>query len=171
MGPRVGAARAPALTPLTVKLLAADHALCTKFPLTDCTRQKYVPLPSPLTVSCVAPMVELFVVMMEKVDDVLTCQLYAMIPLGSVTADQEMVSGALKVAPEAGESRLGAGGVAAFAMCGMNRKKQKMTIKPKVGERCFFIGLSPCFVQATDHRHGINMISRARVIAGEFSSG
>jgi len=90
-------------------------------------------------------MVELFEVMIEKVDDVLTSQLYAMIPLGSVTADQEMVSGALRVAPEAGESRLGAGGVAAFAMCGIKRKKQKVAIKPKVGERCFFIGLSPCF--------------------------
>jgi hypothetical protein len=87
-------------------------------------------------------MVELFEVMIEKVDDVLTSQLYAMIPLGSVTADQEMVSGALRVAPEAGESRLGAGGVAAFAMCGIKRKKQKVAIKPKVGERCFFIGFS-----------------------------
>lgn len=145
MGPSVGAARAPELTPVTVKLLAADHALCTKLLLTDCTRQKYVPFPSPLTVSCVAPIVELFAVMVENVEDVLTSQLYAMIPLESVTADQEMASGALTLAPDAGESRLGAGGVAAFAMCGMNRKKQKVRINPKIGESCFFIGLSPCF--------------------------
>jgi len=116
-------------------------------------------------------MVELLAVMVENVEDVLTCQLYAMMPLGSVTADHEMVSGALTLAPEAGESRLGAGGVVAFAICGMNRKKQKAKINPKVGDRCFFIGYLRVFVQATDHRHGISMISRARVIVGRFSSG
>jgi hypothetical protein len=63
-----------------------------------------------------------------------------MIPLGSVTADQEIVSGALTVAPEAGESKLGAGGVAAFTICGMNRKKQKAKVNPRIGKRCFFIG-------------------------------
>jgi hypothetical protein len=42
------------------------------------------------------------------------------------------------LAPEAGESGLGAAGPAAFAMLGMNKKKQKAKINPKqrVG-RCF----------------------------------
>jgi hypothetical protein len=84
-------------------------------------------------------MVELFAAMVENVDDVLTCQLYAIIPLGSVTADHEMVSGALTLAPEAGESRLGAAGVAAVARFGVHRKKQKAKINPRVREGCFFI--------------------------------
>jgi hypothetical protein len=71
----VGAASAPAEGPLTVKLLAADQALWTKFPFTDCTRQNQVPLPNPLTVSWVAPMVELLAATLEKLEEALTSQL------------------------------------------------------------------------------------------------
>jgi hypothetical protein len=91
-------------------------------------------------------MVELFAVIVEKVDEVLTCQLYAMIPLGSVTADQEIVNGAVTLAPETGESRPGAAGPAAVAMFGMNRKKQKAKINPKQREECCFMDVS-VFVQ------------------------
>jgi hypothetical protein len=70
-----GAASEPAVAPVMVKLLAADHALWTKLPFTDCTRQKYVPFPNPLTVSWVAPIVELFAAMLEKFEDALTSQL------------------------------------------------------------------------------------------------
>lgn len=52
---------------------------------------------------------------MEKLDDVLTCQLYPRIPLGSVTDDHEMVNGESVLAPDAGASGAGAGGVAARA--------------------------------------------------------
>ena len=51
--------------------------------------------------------------MVENVDEVLSCQLYPMIPLGSETADHEMVKGESVLAPAAGEIKLGAGGVAA----------------------------------------------------------
>jgi hypothetical protein len=61
------------------------------------------------------PLVEFWSVMVEKEDEVLTCQLYPMIPLGSETADHEIVNGESVLAPAAGEIRLGAGGVAANA--------------------------------------------------------
>src|SRR5690242_19778818 len=53
-GPRLGAPPAP----LIVKLRGCDHAPWTNWPLTACTRQKYVPSARPLTVSCVAPLVD-----------------------------------------------------------------------------------------------------------------
>ena len=74
---------------------------------------------------------ELFAAIEEKLDDALTCQLYATMPLGSVTADHEMVSGAVTLAPEAGESGLGVGGVAADASRGNvnSRHNARMYIK------------------------------------------
>ena len=52
-GPSEGVPGAPGPTPVTLKLRAADHALCSNAPLTACTRQKYVPLARPLTVAAV----------------------------------------------------------------------------------------------------------------------
>src|SRR2546421_2947578 len=48
-----------------------------------------------------------------KLDEALTCQLYATIPLGSVTDDHEIVKGSCTLAPAAGASGAGAGGGAA----------------------------------------------------------
>jgi hypothetical protein len=53
--------------------------------------------------------------MVAKDDEVLSCQLYPAMPLGSLTADHEMVNGEVVLAPEAGEINEGAGGVAAKA--------------------------------------------------------
>ena len=59
-----------------LKLRAADQALFTNAPLTDCTRQKYVPFGRPLTVSCVIPtFVEFCRAIVGNVAEVLTCQL------------------------------------------------------------------------------------------------
>ena len=52
-GPSDGVPGADALTPVTVKLRAADHAPCSNAPLAACTRQKYVPFARPLMVSVV----------------------------------------------------------------------------------------------------------------------
>ena len=49
----------------------------------------------------------------EKFDEELICQLYPRIPLGSVTADHESVSGDCTVAPFTGATGAGAGGAAA----------------------------------------------------------
>jgi hypothetical protein len=61
------------------------------------------------------PLVEFCRVMVEKLEEVLTCQLYPIMPLGSVTDDHEIVNGETVLAPDAGEIKLGAGGVAAKA--------------------------------------------------------
>jgi hypothetical protein len=53
--------------------------------------------------------------MVEKLDDVLTCQLYPRMPLGSVTDDHEIANGESVLAPDAGASKAGAAGVAAKA--------------------------------------------------------
>src|SRR5213593_2289120 len=74
-----------------------------------------MPFPRPLTVSCVWPLVEFRRITGEKVDDGLTCQLYATIPLGSLTADHEIVNGTTTFAPSAGARGVGAGGTAASA--------------------------------------------------------
>jgi len=103
---------ADALTPVTVKLLAADHAPCSNAPLTACTRQKYVPLARPLTVAVVWPLVEFWRITGEKLDEVLTCQLYATIPLGSLTVDHESANGSCTLAPAAGAEGVGAAGAA-----------------------------------------------------------
>ena len=72
----VGVPGWPVPAPVMLKLHAADQALCTNAPLTDCTRQKYVPLGSPLTVSCVMPtLVELCCAIVAKLEELLTCQL------------------------------------------------------------------------------------------------
>jgi hypothetical protein len=58
-----------------LKLRDCDHAL-SPAALTACTRQKYVPLVSPLTTSwVVAGLVESASTSVEKVDERLTCQL------------------------------------------------------------------------------------------------
>jgi hypothetical protein len=51
----------------------------------------------------------------EKVEEALTCQLYPAMPLGSLTADHEMVNGDVRFAAAAGEMSEGAGGAAAAA--------------------------------------------------------
>jgi hypothetical protein len=72
----VGAAGAPAPAPVTVKLRTVDHGPVTKLLLMACTRQKYVPVARPLTVSCVAGAVtEFWRAILANVDDELTCQL------------------------------------------------------------------------------------------------
>src|SRR5262245_35591997 len=48
-----------------------------------------------------------------KFGDELTCQLYARIPAGSVTADHESVKGTVTVPPSAGARGVGVGGCAA----------------------------------------------------------
>jgi hypothetical protein len=53
---------------------------------------------------------------LEKVDEVLTSQLYARIPLGSVTADHEIVKGVGRFAPAAGDSNAGVGTAAAAGL-------------------------------------------------------
>jgi hypothetical protein len=112
---------------VTLTLRAAENALFTKEPFTACTRQKYVPLGSPLTVSWITlPLVEFCRVIVEKLEEVLTCQLYPMMPLGSLTADHEMVNGESVLAPDAGEIKLGAGGVAARAGMAAARVTTKM---------------------------------------------
>src|SRR5919205_4017648 len=93
VGSSVGVPGEPGPAPVTVKLRAADHAPCSKAPFTACTRQKYVPFDSPLTVSCVWPLVEFCKLTVENAEDVLTCQLYATMPVGSLTADHEIVHG------------------------------------------------------------------------------
>src|SRR5438270_14079654 len=116
VGLRLGAAGCAAPAPVTFRLRDTDHALFTNAPFTTCTRQKYVPFGRPLTVSWVTPaLVEFCNAIVEKLDEVLTCQLYPRIPLGSLTADHEIVNGESVPAPAAGESKLGAGGVAAKA--------------------------------------------------------
>ncbi len=75
VGPRVGEPGAPGPTPVTLKLLPADHAPCVSVPFTAWTRQKYVPLARPLTVSCVGPIVEFCRTTGVKLDEGLTCQL------------------------------------------------------------------------------------------------
>src|SRR5947209_19159190 len=116
VGLRLGAAGCAAPAPVTFRLRDTDHALFTNAPFTTCTRQKYVPVGRPLTVSWVTlPLVEFCSAMAENVDELLTCQLYPTIPLESLTADQEIVSGESMPAPAARESKLGAGGVAAKA--------------------------------------------------------
>jgi hypothetical protein len=107
VGDMVGEAGCPGPAPVTLKLRAADHALCTNELLTACTRQKYVPFGRPLTVSCVWPLVELCNTVLEKVDEVLTCQLYPRMPLGSDAAAHEMVKGVGKFAPAAGDTNVG----------------------------------------------------------------
>ena len=106
-------ATAPGARPVTVNVRGLDHAPCTNAPLTAWTRQKYVPFASPPTVSCVVPFVEFCTGTEEKLDEALTCQLYATIPLGSITADQEIVNGTVTFAPSAGASGVGAAGCAA----------------------------------------------------------
>lgn len=75
VGPRVGLPSAPGPAPVMLKLRAPDHVPCTNAPLTACTRQKYVPLARPLTVSWVWPLVEFCRITVEKVEVGLTCQL------------------------------------------------------------------------------------------------
>src|SRR4051794_11915581 len=58
--------------------------------------------------SWVAPLVEFTATTSENADDGLTCQLYATIPAGSVTADQEIVQGSVTCAAFAGVSGVGA---------------------------------------------------------------
>src|SRR5690349_20377035 len=94
-----GTAGALAPVPVTEKDVGFDQFPCTNCPSTACTRQKYVPLLSPLTASCVAPLVEFWATIVPKLDDVLTCQLYATMPLESVTEDQEIVKGTCTLAP------------------------------------------------------------------------
>src|SRR5256885_8628491 len=107
-------AAAPA--PVTVTLCPADQTPDSKAPLMACTRQKYVPFARPLTVSCVVvPLVEPCATIGVKLDEVLTCQVYEAIPLGSVTADHEIVNGITTLAPLAGAVGVGAGGGAAAA--------------------------------------------------------
>src|SRR5438874_13383228 len=98
-GPSEGVPGAPGPTPATLKLRACDHAPCSNAPFTACTRQKYVPFARPLTASCVPPLVEFCRITDEKFEDGLTCQLYATIPLGSVTDDHAIVKGSATVAP------------------------------------------------------------------------
>jgi hypothetical protein len=50
-----------------------------------------------------------------KAEDELTCQLYATIPLGSLTAVQAMMNGSVTADPSDGETGDGAGGAAAAA--------------------------------------------------------
>ena len=70
-GPMLGAPGCPAPAPVMLKLRVTDHALLTNAPFTTWTRQKYVPLGSPLTLSCVTPtLVEFCSVMVEKLEDV-----------------------------------------------------------------------------------------------------
>jgi hypothetical protein len=98
---------------LTVKLRVADQGPWTKLLLTAWTRQKYVPFARPLTVSCVAGAVtEFWRTMFAKLDVALTCQLYAVMPLGSEDCDHEMVNGSVTEAASAGESGVGAVGAA-----------------------------------------------------------
>jgi len=104
---------APGPAPLMVKLRAGDHAPCWNALLTAWARQKYVPFARPLTTSCVWPFVEFWRITVVKLDEALTCQLYPRIPLGSLTADQEIVNGTWTVAPSAGARSPGAGGAAA----------------------------------------------------------
>jgi hypothetical protein len=72
-------------------------------------------LARPLTDACVAPFVEFCRSTDVNVEDELTCQLYAVIPAGSLTAVQEIVNGSVTLAPSAGEIAEGAGGAAATA--------------------------------------------------------
>jgi hypothetical protein len=75
VGASTGVPGAPGPTPLAVKLWACDHAPWTITPFTACTRQKYVPSASPLTVSCVRPIVECRRTTGVRVADGLTSQL------------------------------------------------------------------------------------------------
>jgi hypothetical protein len=59
-------------------------------------------------------------------DEGLTCQLYATIPLGSLTGAQEIVNGTVTCAPFAGLSDAGAGGELAVA---------ELTVKPNTVSR------------------------------------
>src|SRR5437763_6907131 len=107
---------APGPAPVTVTLCPPDQTPDWEAPLMACTRQKYVPFARPLTVSCVVvPFVEPCATIGVKLDEVLTCQVYETIPLGSVTADQEIVNGITTLAPLAGAVGVGAGGGAAAA--------------------------------------------------------
>jgi hypothetical protein len=69
-------------------------------------------------------------------------------PLGSVTADHEIVKGAVTLAPVVGERGLGVGGVAAVATCGRVKKEHNIRkMKATAGERRFSMDvLSPCVV-------------------------
>src|SRR5947209_19802718 len=106
VGLRLGAAGCAAPAPVTFRLRDTDHALFTNAPFTTCTRQKYVPVGRPLTVSWVTlPLVEFCSAMAENVDELLTCQLYPRIQLGSLTPNHEIVNGERVPEPAAGASK------------------------------------------------------------------
>jgi hypothetical protein len=68
-------------------------------------------------------------------------------PAGSVTADHEIVNGAVTLAPAAGERGLGVGGVAAAATCGSVKREHNIRMNATAGERRFCMSvLSPCVV-------------------------
>ena len=85
-----------------------------------------------------------------KLDEELTCQLYATIPLGSLTDDHEIVKGSCTLASLTGVSGAGAGGGAA---------KMRAAAPPKIAtvrsetQSPFFIGGIYSKVEATDVAH------------------
>src|SRR5947209_18521301 len=82
-------------------------------------------------------MVEPFAMTGDMLEDGLISQLYATIPLGSVTADHETVRGTVTLAPFGGPSKVGAGGpVWAKAARGRARKKTSKAAAP-AARMCF----------------------------------
>ena len=92
--------------------LTAAAAILAAFAATGTGEDKK--LASPLTVSCViVPVVELCRMTGDIDDELLTSQLYATMPFGSLTAFHEMVNGTVTDAPFDGDNGVGAGGAAA----------------------------------------------------------
>src|SRR5258707_13027591 len=134
----VDAAAGSAVKAVVLALPLAADVVLAYAPLAECTRQKYVPLGRPLTVSCVMPsLVEFCNATVEKEDEVLTCQLYPRMPLGSVTADQEIVKGDSVLAPAAGARSAGVGGAAAAA--GMTAAISRARMNSQLRDGRFFI--------------------------------
>jgi hypothetical protein len=82
-------------------------------------------------------LVEFWAAMVAKVEEELTCQLYPMIPLGSLTADQEIATGERELAPAAGETGVGADGEPAAAKLAAASKKTRTIIN--LGSKRAFI--------------------------------